>query len=431
MIEKQSVIYLAGGCFWGVEAFISRLKGVNNTEVGYANGKDLAPTYEKVCTGKTGHTETVKVTYNPKIITLNEILENFFSIIDPFAKNRQGPDIGTQYRTGIYWQEEFQRDIVRDFLRKKQKSTPKRIAVEAHQIHNFYPAEDYHQKYLERNPQGYCHVDLNLIDDEEFDHLTREEYEITQLSMTEPPFSGKYDNFFEDGIYVDVVDGEFLFSSDDKFDSGCGWPAFSKPISQDAIKRHRDFSHGTTRIEVRSAKSNSHLGHLFHDGPGGTPRYCINSAALRFIPRSEIESLNTKRNIISTMKLEDVNNPKFKNMINLAYMQGENGNEQAILKIEQDMKEYIKDNVFIISIENDEPVKIPYGNHDEYIVPVFTDEREYTLGMQYFSLNVMDENKEYIIEMLDYFKKLKDDPKFLGYLVNISSVSYIININLL
>ena len=288
MFEKQQVIYLAGGCFWGVEAFISRLKGVNNTEVGYANGRDLAPTYEKVCTGKTGHAETVKATYNPKIIPLEEILESFFKIIDPYSLNRQGPDIGTQYRTGIYWQEESQRDSVINFLREKQKVSPERIVVEARPISSFYPAEGYHQKYLERNPQGYCHVDLNLINDKEFDHLSKEEYEITQLSLTEPPFSGKYDDFFEDGVYVDVVDGEVLFSSDDKFDSGCGWPAFSKPVCEDVIKKHRDFSHGTTRIEVRSAKSNSHLGHLFHDGPGGSPRYCINSAALKFIPKNEL-----------------------------------------------------------------------------------------------------------------------------------------------
>ena len=131
------------------------------------------------------------------------------------------------------------------------------------------------------------------------------------------------------------------------------------------------------------------------------------------------------------MKLEEIKNPEFKNLINLAYMQGENGNEEAIIKIEQGMKEYLQENELIISVENEEPVKIPYGNDDEYIVPVFTDEREYVLGMQYFSLNVMDENKDYIIEKLDYFKKLEDDPKFLGYLVNISSVSYILNVSLL
>ena len=286
MFVKQQVIYLAGGCFWGVEAFISRLKGVNKTEVGYSNGIDLAPTYEKVCTGKTGHTETVKVTYNPEIISLESILENYFKIIDPFSKNRQAADIGTQYRTGIYWQEDSQKSVVLNFLKEKQSHSAKRIVVEAKPITSFYPAEDYHQKYLERNTQGYCHVDLNLIDDKEFDHLSKKEYEITQLAMTEAPFSGKYDGFFEDGIYVDVVDGEVLFSSDDKFESGCGWPAFSRPISEDAIAKHRDFSHGSTRIEIRSSKSNSHLGHVFNDGPGGSKRYCINSAALKFIPQS-------------------------------------------------------------------------------------------------------------------------------------------------
>ena len=131
------------------------------------------------------------------------------------------------------------------------------------------------------------------------------------------------------------------------------------------------------------------------------------------------------------MKLEEIKNPEFKNLINLAYMHGENNNQEAVLKIEQDMKIYIENHKFIISVENDKPVKIPYGNDDEYIVPIFTDEREYVLGMQYFSLNVMDENKGYIIEKLDWFKKLKEDPKFLGFLVNISSVSYILNTSLL
>ena len=149
MFVKQKVIYLAGGCFWGAEAYISRLKGVNQTEVGYANGRDLAPTYEKVCTGKTGHTETVKVTFNPEIISLKEIMENFFKIIDPYTKNRQGADIGTQYRTGIYWQDPEDKNTVIDFLKEKQRQTTKSIVVEAHEIYNFYAAEEYHQKYLQ------------------------------------------------------------------------------------------------------------------------------------------------------------------------------------------------------------------------------------------------------------------------------------------
>lgn len=131
------------------------------------------------------------------------------------------------------------------------------------------------------------------------------------------------------------------------------------------------------------------------------------------------------------MKIEEITHPELKNYINLAYMQGENGNQEAVLKIEEAMKEYLKDNVFIISTEDNEPVKIPYGNDGDYIVPIFTDKREYDMGMQYFSLNEMAENKDYIIEKTDYFKKLKEDPNFLGFLVNISSVSYIINTSLL
>lgn len=279
MFANQKVIYLTGGYFWSVEAFISRLKGVNQTEVRYANGRDLAPTYEKVYTGKTGHAETVEVTYNPKIITLEEILKNYYKIIDPFSENRQGNDIGTQYRTRIYWQKNSQKNIILKFIKDKQRFESKRIVIEVSPINCFYTAEEYHQKYLEKNPQGYCHVDLNQINNEEFNHLTKEEYEITQLSMTETSFSSKYTNFFEDGVYVDVISSEILFSSQDKFDSGCGWPSFSKPINNETVIKNRDYSHGTTRIEIRSAKSNSHLGHLFYDSPGRSPRYCINSSA--------------------------------------------------------------------------------------------------------------------------------------------------------
>ena len=134
---------------------------------------------------------------------------------------------------------------------------------------------------------------------------------------------------------------------------------------------------------------------------------------------------------INMMKLEDIKNPELKNHINMIYMHSENDNQKAIESTEEEIKEYIKDNYFIISVEDGNPVKIPYGNDGEYLVPVFTDEQEYVVGMQYFSLNVMDENKEYIIEKLDYFKKLKEDPNFLGYIVNIARVSYTINITLL
>ena len=289
MYKPQQVIYLSGGCFWGVEAFISRIKGVNQTEVGYANGKIKDPTYENVCRGKTGHSECVKVTYNPEIVSLETILEEFYKIIDPFSLNKQGPDIGTQYKTGIYWSDSLQKSDVINFLNKKQKETNNKIVIEAHEILNFYRAEEYHQKYLEKNPDGYCHINFNKKYNKELKHLTKEEYEVTQLSLTEPPFSGKYNNFFEDGIYVDVVNGEVLFTSKDKFDSKCGWPAFSKPFNEDAIIRHKDFSYGMVRTEVRSQKANSHLGHEFDDGPNGSKRYCINSSALRFISKKDLE----------------------------------------------------------------------------------------------------------------------------------------------
>ena len=289
MYTKQNIIYLAGGCFWGIEAFISRLKGVNLTEVGYANGRDLAPTYEKVCSGKTGHVECVKVTYNPEIISLNEILENFYKIIDPYAVNRQGADIGSQYQSGIFWQSKEDKIIVLDFLVKKQENSSKKIQIKTSEISCFYTAEMYHQKYLEKHPEAYCHVDLNLLDTQEFDHLTPEEFETTQLALTEAPYSGKYNDFFEDGIYVDVVDGEVLFSSDDKYDSKCGWPSFTKAIDENAITKNRDFSNGTTRVEVRSKKANSHLGHVFLDSQNGGERYCINSAALKFIPKKDVK----------------------------------------------------------------------------------------------------------------------------------------------
>ena len=289
MYKPQQVIYLSGGCFWGVEAYISRIKGVNQTEVGYANGKTKDPTYESVCSGKTGHSECVKVTYNPEIVSLETILEEFYKIIDPFSLNKQGPDIGTQYKTGIYWSDPSQKSDVINFLNKKQKETSNKIVIEAHEILVFYRAEEYHQKYLEKNPGGYCHINLDRKYNKELKHLTKEEYGVTQLSLTEPPFSGKYNNFFEDGIYVDVVNGEVLFTSKDKFDSKCGWPAFSKPFNEDAIIRHKDLSYGMVRTEVRSQKANSHLGHEFDDGPNGSKRYCINSSALRFIPKKDLE----------------------------------------------------------------------------------------------------------------------------------------------
>ena len=296
----MKTIYFAGGCFWGVEKFFNQFTGVKSTQVGYANGPNKAPSYEEVC-HSSGHAETVKLDYDENIITLNELLDYFFMIIDPLSKNKQGNDIGIQYRTGIYYTSQEQIPIIKDFCDKKEKKLGKKLAVEILALNNFFPAENYHQMYLDKNPGGYCHIPKSLFKlNQQKKGMNEKElrnrigdlaYEVTQNAETEKPFSGKYDKFFDKGIYVDIVNGEPLFISSDKFDSGCGWPAFSKPIKKDALIEKKDFSHFMIRTEVRSSKANSHLGHVFDDGPEekGGLRYCINSAALKFIPFDNME----------------------------------------------------------------------------------------------------------------------------------------------
>ena len=296
----MKTIYFAGGCFWGVEKFFNQFTGVKSTQVGYANGPNKAPSYEEVC-HSSGHAETVKLDYDENIITLNELLDYFFMIIDPLSKNKQGNDIGIQYRTGIYYTSQEQIPIIKDFCDKKEKKLGKKLAVEILALNNFFPAENYHQMYLDKNPGGYCHIPKSLFKlNQQKKGMNEKElrnrigdlaYEVTQNAETEKPFSGKYDKFFDKGIYVDIVSGEPLFISSDKFDSGCGWPAFSKPIKKDALIEKKDFSHFMIRTEVRSSKANSHLGHVFDDGPEkkGGLRYCINSAALKFIPFDNME----------------------------------------------------------------------------------------------------------------------------------------------
>lgn len=154
-------VYFAGGCFWGVEEFFRRIPGVAKTEVGYANGKTDNPTYEDVCFRNTGHSETVKVEYDKNRVSLIDLLSRFYRIIDPYSLNRQGNDIGEQYRTGIYYCNDLQKRIIEDFISERQKKTDKKIQIEVDPIEGFYPAEEYHQKYLKKNPNGYCHIDLN------------------------------------------------------------------------------------------------------------------------------------------------------------------------------------------------------------------------------------------------------------------------------
>lgn len=304
-------IYLAGGCFWGVEEYFSRIPGVKEVTSGYANGKTVNPSYEEVCSQRTGHAETVHVRYDPEAVSLTTLLEQFFKIINPVSLNRQGNDIGVQYRSGIYYVDAKDRAIAQSVMEKVAKQYARPLTVELLPLEHYYLAEEYHQDYLKKNPGGYCHINFDSLKDlpspgtpnpdsesytkpsqvELKKRLTPTEFEVTQRSGTERPFSGKYWDNKKDGIYVDIVTGEPLFTSSDKFDSGCGWPSFTKPLSPEVLEEKQDTSYGMRRTEVRSSKGDSHLGHVFDDGPKekGGLRYCINSAALRFIPYEDMD----------------------------------------------------------------------------------------------------------------------------------------------
>ncbi|SMC91192.1 peptide-methionine (R)-S-oxide reductase MsrB [Papillibacter cinnamivorans] len=301
-------IYLAGGCFWGMEKYLSSIRGVTETEVGYANGKTARPTYEQVCRENTGHAETVHVKYNPDILKLPFLLELYYEAIDPTSVNRQGGDRGEQYRTGIYYTDPADRAVIDRSIESLRGRVSGPVAIEVRLLESFYPAEGYHQKYLDKNPGGYCHIGEKAMrraetavspaaryapgDKEALKgRLTELQYQVTQNSATEPPFRNPYWDAFRPGIYVDITTGEPLFSSADKFESGCGWPSFARPIDPSAVRERTDLSHGMIRKEVRSRAGDAHLGHVFQDGPleKGGLRYCINSASLRFIPREEME----------------------------------------------------------------------------------------------------------------------------------------------
>lgn len=318
---EEKTLYLAGGCFWGTEAYLRKLPGIMQTQVGYANGTVPDPTYQQVCSGQTGAAECVAVRYDADVISLKLLLRAFLRTIDPFSRNRQGNDAGTQYRTGIYWVDPADEPTVREVLRSVDEAYGRNTVVEAQPLESFYPAEEYHQSYLQKRPGGYCHVDLADADRFVCDHelelmpqtleqkigrhgyekppeedlihvLPSETYVVTQHGATERPWSSPLESLFEPGIYVDAVTGEPLFSSRDKFHTGCGWPSFSQPIDESVVSYRLDESIAAMpRTEVRSHAGDSHLGHVFDDGPEelGGKRYCINGAALRFIPAQYME----------------------------------------------------------------------------------------------------------------------------------------------
>jgi len=301
-------IYFAGGCFWGVEAYFEKIDGVEDAISGYANGTIEKPSYAEVMSGTTQFVETVEVTYDANVVSLERLIIHFFKIIDPTSLNKQGNDVGNQYRAGIYYVHDNDYVTIHTLLNLEQLKWNKALVVENEALLNFYPAEDYHQDYLKKNPNGYCHVDLDRYLDDylmiEADNypspsledirktLTEQQYNVTQNKGTDQPFEHEYTNLEDKGIYVDIVSGEPLFSSLAKYDSGSGWPSFTHPIVEEVVRYARDASYSMARVEVRSRSGNSQLGHVFADGPekSGGLRYCINGSALKFIPYAQMEA---------------------------------------------------------------------------------------------------------------------------------------------
>jgi peptide methionine sulfoxide reductase msrA/msrB len=304
---SQEFATFAGGCFWCMVSPFDELPGIIKVVSGYTGGHKVNPTYKEVCSETTGHKEAVQITFDPAIFPYKRLLEQYWASVDPTDAGGQFFDRGESYGTAIYYHNEAQREaaeaskqaLVESGRFSKPIVTPILAAV------TFYPAEEYHQDYHKKNTTHYkayrhgsgrdrfIESHWNPEKDKEIlkKKLTKIQYEVTQNNGTEPAFHNEFWDHKQDGIYVDIVSGAPLFTSLDKFDSGCGWPSFTKPLISETVEEKVDRTHGMKRVEVRSTEANSHLGHVFNDGPAQTGglRYCINSAALRFIPKDELE----------------------------------------------------------------------------------------------------------------------------------------------
>ena len=280
-------VIFAGGCFWGMQAVFDAVQGVVSTTVGYTGGNIENPTYETVCSDTTNHAEVVLVNYDDSAISFDELLDVFFANHDPTTLNRQGNDIGVQYRSAIFVANDEQEikaiNKIRELNNRKIYKSP--IVTQVLREKIFYPAEEYHQKYLEKkdaNTNAFKPKNMSISEKKWRDRLSDEEYRILRNKETEKPFSGNLLYIKDDGVFMCKACGNPIFISDNKFDSGTGWPSFDEAIPGSVVLTD-DFSHNMYRIEVSCAICGSHLGHLFNDGPTDTGlRFCINSKAMNF-----------------------------------------------------------------------------------------------------------------------------------------------------